>query len=120
MNNNLTNKTATPAASRQKDWCDLSTRKKKLLEHFRAENRPYSVNVIDGEPVVYRRENRFDVEISQGRKSPFYVYLWSLSESGHPQEIVRLQDVQSRDIPAAACEIDRFVEKYMSEVANAV
>ena len=101
-------------------WHELSTRKKQLLEHFKELGRPYSVKTIDGEPVVYRLEKNFDVEISQGKRSPFYVYIWSLGESGRPLEIVRRQEVQSRDIPSAAGEIDRFVEKYLSEVANAV
>ena len=105
----------------QQGWLDLlSVRKKRLLDWFQAQNRPYGATIIDGEPVVYRREDSFDVEISQGRHSPFRIYIWSLGESGYPQGIVRRQEVQSRNIPAAAHEIDRFVENYMSEVANAV
>jgi hypothetical protein len=114
MYNNLTKTKNLPC------WQELSTRKKQLLEHFKELGRPYSVKTIDGEPVVYRLEKNFDVEISQGKRSPFYVYIWSLGESGRPLEIVRHQEVQSRDILAAAAEIDRFVEDYMVEVADAV
>ena len=99
---------------------NLTPRKGQLLEYFSRQRRPYSVKTIDGEPVVYRLEKNFDVEISQSKRSPFYVYIWSLGESGRPLEIVRRQEVQSRDIPAAAAEIDRLVAKYLSEVANAV
>ena len=99
---------------------NLTPSKEQLLEQFRRQRHPYSAKTIDGEPVVYRLEKNFDVEISQGKRSPFYVYIWSLGESGRPLEIVRRQEVQSRDIPAAAAEIDRFVEDYMVEVADAV
>ena len=97
-------------------WQELSTRKKQLLKCFKELGRPYSVKTIDGEPVVYRLEETFDVEISQSKQSPFRVFIWGR----HPMEIVRCRDVQSRDIPAAAAEIDRFVEDYMVEVADAV
>ena len=95
-------------------WQELSTRKKQLLKCFKELGRPYSVKIIDGEPVVYRLEETFDVEISQSKRSPFHVYIWSLGRT------VRCCDVQSRDIPVAADEIDRFVEDYMVEVADAV
>ena len=95
---------------------NLTPRKEQLLEHFRRQRHPYSVKIIDGEPVVYRLEATFDVEISQSKQSPFRVFIWGR----HPMEIVRCWDIQSRDIPAAAAEIDRFVEDYMVEVADAV
>lgn len=98
----------------------FGVRKKRLFDWFRAQNRQYGANIIDGESVVYRREERFDVEISQGRNSPFSVYIWSLSENGVHQQIVRQYTVQSRDIPSAAQEIDLLVEKYMAEVADEV
>ena len=117
---NLTNKVKETKTKNLPCWQELSTRKKHLLVHFENLGSPYTVNVIDGEPVIYRREKRFDVEISQSKQSPFHVYIWSLGESGLPQEIVRCYEVQSHDTLAAADEIDNFVEDYMSEVADGV
>ena len=98
----------------------FGARKKRLFDFFRAQNRPYGADIIDGESVVYRREERFDVEISQGRNHPFSVYIWSLNENGVHQQIVRQYTVQSRDIPSAAQEIDLLVKKYMSEECDEV
>lgn len=103
----------------QQGWLDLSTRNKRLLACFEAQGLPYGADHIDGEPVVYRREKAFDVEISQGRNSPFIVYIWSLSDTGYPQQIVRKYSVPSRNIAAAAQEIDRLVEDYMREACGA-
>ena len=47
---------------------NLTPRKEQLLEHFRRQRHPYSVKIIDGEPVVYRLEATFDVEISQSKQ----------------------------------------------------
>lgn len=103
----------------QQGWLDLSTRNMRLLAYFEAQGLPYGADHIDGEPVVYRRGKAFDVEISQGRNSPFIVYIWSLGDTGYPQQIVRKHSVSSRDITAAAQEIDRLVEDYMEEACGA-
>ena len=91
----------------------LNSRKKMLLAHFQIMKQPYTATVIDSEPVVYRKIDGFDFEISGGLyRRPFTVYVWELGKGGAPRRIVDKYPVQSIDIPAAAAEIERIVAKY--------
>lgn len=99
----------------------LCARKQRLLDYFERIGEPYTVATIDREPVVYRKLENYDLEISGGSyQRPFRVYVWALQNKKRPVFTVADYTVQSGDIPSAAAEISAVVKKYEGAAAYAL
>lgn len=90
---------------------------KNLKEVLKYLGEPYTVKRIDLEDCIYRRINdRFDIEVSgcNKKRSPFYVYVWDISNgTGLGAKIVE-QSGPIRDLPKLKSTLESYVTKYSS------
>lgn len=94
---------------------ELCPRKRRLLEELNRRGGGYNARMIDMEPVLYKKLENVDLELSGGycRRS-FKLYVWQLSPSGYPQYIRERFEISSSDISKAAdrlLEIERTVSR---------